>query len=221
MSKFHDEFFRHGSPVHDALMIKCLSKDGIDKIVRATGAGGCQWPENIPRTIYRVLCQTKTQRVIWNECREELVEGKWCERCEYKDDCEKTHIAKINLLGRLCPQISIKKETEVIIRNGTFILGYADAVITVECSYQIYYHVDDTWAPIKLGPYNNLIETILVEAKPEITSIGEVVRQLKTYALLMASRTPYKIIATYSKLGEDALEYLANENIIVVQFDRS
>ena len=29
------------------------------------------------------------------------------------------------------------------------------------------------------------------------------------------------VIATYSKLGEDALEYLANENIIVVQFDRA
>ena len=33
MSRFHDEFFRQGSPAHDALMIKCLSKAGIEKIL--------------------------------------------------------------------------------------------------------------------------------------------------------------------------------------------
>lgn len=219
MSKFHDEFFRQGSPVHDALMIKCLSEDGVWKIILASGVkSAAVWPESVPRTISGGLCEIEGNRVWWDN-----PEHKCSESCEYKDECKNTNIKKVDITGYIVPHVSIKKETEVIVRNGTFILGYADAVITYCFSYEICYSIDDPiWIIKELGPYYLPEQCIIVEAKPELTSLGEVIRQLKTYALLMKLETPPKmIIATYSKLGEDALEYLANENIIVVQFDRA
>lgn len=217
MSKFHDEFFRQGSPVHDALMIKCLSEEGVWKIILASGVRAAVWPESVPRTISGVLCKIEDGRVWWDNPEHKCSEG-----CYHKDECKKTNIKNMDITGHIVPHISIKKETEVIIRNGTFILGYADAVITYCYSYEICYSVDDPiWTIKKLGPYYLPEQYIIVEAKPELTSLGEVIRQLKTYALLMKQETPKMIIATYSKLGEDALEYLANENIVVVQFDRA
>lgn len=239
MSKFHDEFFRQGSPVHDALMIKCLSKDGIRKITSALGD-----VEIIsPKKLIGVVCTTPNI-LVFNEIKKcdlfdeggNCLKGFSCpssKECEYKVirqtrslfefDTTKYKPIKAEEITVLATvdidEPLIKKETEVIIRNGTFIIGYADAVISEEWKVKVKYIVNDGWV-VKKTEFSEY-RKIIVEAKPEITSIGEVIRQLKTYASLIGNKDTHMVIATYSKLGEDALEYLANENIIVVQFDRS
>lgn len=236
MSKFHDEFFRQGSPVHDALMIKCLSKYGIDKILSAIGSIQIEVP---PITVTK--CTTKNQLMFTLAEKDEIFyEDGNCKRgnrctahwdCEYKNPQEHpgqfqpTYYKpitseEITVHATFDVEYSMKKETEVIVRNGTFILGYADGIISEETVVRAKYNINEVGTVREINYYGPSRKTI-IEAKPEITSIGEVIRQLKTYASLIGSKNARMVIATYSKLGEDALEYLSNENIIVVQFDRS
>lgn len=235
MSKFHDEFFRQGSPVHDALMIKCLSKDGIGKILSAVGNF-----EIKPPKITGVVCTTQSNSIFTEMKKCDLFDAngncKKIYKCPLHLDCEYNEpqlhpnqfqparykpikADEITISGIVNVVHLIKKETEVIIKNGHFILGYADAIISEELKAIVKYVIPDGWI-VKEAVFP-AYRTTIVEAKPEITSIGEVIRQLKTYASLIGDKDTHMVIVTYSKLGEDALEYLANENIIVVQFDRA
>lgn len=93
-----------------------------------------------------------------------------------------------------------KYETEVLMKNGTFVMGYADIILN-------------------LG-YHGVRQEILVEVKPNIVSIGDIIRQIKTYASLRYSTLVKMVIATYSTLDDDAIAYLSHERISVVVFDR-
>lgn len=102
-------------------------------------------------------------------------------------------------------------ETEVICKSrgyrSEFILGYADIV------FGIYY---------KECPSNHddPIVQILVEAKPELSDAGSVLRQLKTYEeQLKSTHRFFKIITTYTTPDDDLLEYLEHEGVKVVVFE--
>jgi hypothetical protein len=112
------------------------------------------------------------------------------------------------------PTTDFNYETEVIARNGTFIIGYADAVIKLGLAGSLEF-TDGT-----LSTYEVSLR-ILVEAKPMINSIGEVIRQLKTYKSILGPYDPMvMVIVTYTELDADALAYLKNEGIYVVVFPR-
>lgn len=112
------------------------------------------------------------------------------------------------------PIMTRRYETEVIVKNGTFIIGYADAVITLNLSGPIQF-TDDSSSTYKVTMY------ILIEAKPTVSSIGEVIRQLKTYkSMLYPYELMLPVIVTYTQLDADALAYLKNEGIRVVVFPR-
>ncbi|MFA5458442.1 MAG: hypothetical protein WC261_12510, partial [Synergistaceae bacterium] len=125
-----------------------------------------------------------------------------------------------------------KAETEALVKNGTFIIGYADAIIDLTYNINVSYQLDDNWR-MDGGSFQPRVR-VLVEAKPKITSIGEVIRQLKTYKDIIQrvcttttgwisggyEMLPvFPVIATYSKLQDDALEYLKNEGITVAVFE--
>lgn len=262
MSRFHDEFFRQGSPVHDALMIKCMQKDCIHRIIDTIDLSGQvlrtapevtrYWLNN--RTV--TICTLNSgKQVAWKgEYRNQGVDGprvtedyhgdkgylikcSHYEKCKHASDC--THHGKEwKKENRPYPKVVsfsynienlIEKtsyETEVIARNGNFILGYADAVIRITSEITINAVIDPGWTWSKFESLQ--IETdILIEAKPKITSIGEVIRQLKTYrdslhrvhGELGYPIPMLPVIVTYTKLDSPALSYLKNENISVVVFE--
>lgn len=94
-------------------------------------------------------------------------------------------------------------------------IGYADAVIKLGLSGSLRF-TDESSSEYKV------VLCILVEVKPTINSIGEVIRQLKTYQSILS---PYElmlmVIVTYTQLETDSLAYLKNEKIRVVVFPRS
>ena len=250
MSRFHDEFFRQGSPAHDALMIKCLSKAGIEKILSTV---------DIAKQV--TTCHEKNQEIIicnlddGRRCaRPGVLEnninvgygGKVCcqnyqctqrdkHNCIYQNSNWNPEFKPVQVVvpGVVeITNISQKAETEALVKNGTFIIGYADAIIDLTYNINVSYQLDDIWR-MDGGSFQPRVR-VLVEAKPKITSIGEVIRQLKTYKDIIQrvcttttgwisggyEMLPvFPVIATYSKLQDDALEYLKNEGITVAVFE--
>ena len=120
-------------------------------------------------------------------------------------------------------------ETEHIIRNGTFVMGYVDAVINVLATF------DEMDGDRRMVDQIHSIFSIFVEAKPKITSIGDTIRQLKTYKQTasmdgmhcMIDGRPNSIddvkmcVATYDHPSDDEIEFFSNEKIRIVSFDQS
>jgi hypothetical protein len=127
-------------------------------------------------------------------------------------DPDKSHIISISS--------SLSYETEYIARgyNG-FILGYVDAVIDIK------YDIILESLRGKQSFNYNYSNIIVLEAKPVLDSIGQVIRQMKTYRDAINDSMHTKVgccmrIATYTKLGEDEIEFMRHEGIEVIQFDR-
>lgn len=247
MSRFHDEFFRQGSPAHDALMIKCLSKKGIEKICNQINVLAA-WEESVRRTpISIVVCDIGNdhRKCVRIDALDQLVHGMGnaerprCEAakwdydggmCRHSNECWFIHNkSKIPIEKEIIPtaaiETKIEKETEVIMKNGTFIVGYADAILDVKSKAILSLQIADGWTWADAANREKHVK-ILIEAKPELTSIGDTIRQLKTYkdCMTLRGREDWEIrmvITTYSKLDEDSLEYLANEGISVVVFEES
>lgn len=242
MSRFHDEFFRAGSPEHDALMIKCLSKKGIDKICAEIDTFSeikNQYDEPAKVMICNLVGDKRCVR--FGSVEESIKSGykgklecnlKYSSyyenmQCRHYENCQfsKTGLLPVDMI--VSPHfevqnIEISKETEVIVRNGAFIIGYADAVIELVYKGSVNYQIDGKWT-WKAFDIDKKVK-ILIEAKPKLTSIGEVIRQLKTYKQIIEHCSSYvykiyPIIVTYTKLDEDAIDYLRNEDISVVVFE--
>jgi hypothetical protein len=231
MSKFHEEFFNRGSPEHDKLMIKCLSKDGINKIIEDVGI---HTTDNSPDKktavirckygIHREFAGQYSSRVgptsleycNWERC-EHLVSPGWtCRGSITKEDA----ITTFEYSDR-----NISYETEVIMRGdrSSFILGYADAIISIKETraevITLTAYPDDRYEMCN----DDTVSRILVEVKPTIPSMGDAIRQMKTYESLMSryDGPPIKALVTYDRPDNDAVEYLQNEGIKIVTFERT
>lgn len=246
MSRFHDEFFKNGSPEHDKLMIKCLSQNGIKKIcdeinpyseiARIYGYKEtvmlCSIGDNGGKSAHRTTIEHCISNGYENKmhCRLRFSEYRSREACDYARDgkCQLIEKGTLPIDKEVSKHISISKiemskETEVIIKNGTFIIGYADAIIDLVYKGTIDFEIEPNWTWKNAQKIDRKVR-ILVEAKPKITSIGEVIRQIKTYRDILKTKDReeceiFSVIATYSILDEDALEYLRNEHISVIVFE--
>ena len=253
MSKFHDEFFRRGSPAHDKLMIKCLSKEGIDRIIETVDFSSIINEKFNNRDQTVLICthgegrtahkETSTQRPTtgMTDLREDPLEpykttGKR-RACSLEKSCKNVKTCKWLLSGVDTDTASViqkysavpassEYETEVIVKNGQFILGYADAVISTKYDITSDAYIDPDWT---WKDFSRFSETgrIIIEVKPKVDSIGDVIRQIKTYhdALVHKysrdSTAPAMCLVTYDQLDKGALEYLANEHILVVVFEET
>lgn len=249
MSKFHDEFFRNGSPAHDKLMIKCLSSAGIKKIRDEIDTyseilhiyGGkktvmiCSTGENGEKSARN----TTTERSL-----SKSYDGETCcssRFSSYRESCKYAIEKRCQLIERgILPidkevskkinisEIEVSKETEVIIKNGTFIIGYADALLDLTYKGNVDFEIEPGWTWKNANEIDERVR-ILIEAKPKINSIGEVIRQIKTYRDIIKSNDArsgrdykiFSVITTYSILSEEELEYLKNEDISVVVFEET
>ncbi|MCK9569588.1 hypothetical protein M0R72_11665 [Candidatus Pacearchaeota archaeon] len=243
MSRFHEEFFRQGSPVHDALMIKCVSEEGINEIVNQIGLRGWLLDEIAKRQQEVVVCShgqghsahrgdhaPKTElRTFWTDylCNERATER--C--CSLKDECKNVDTCKWFLEGQKAMSVCIKEipfikgftstfETEVIVNNGNFIVGYADAIVKIKFQVLSDAEIGPEW--IWRGYSESTYDVaLLIEAKPKLNSVGDTLRQLKTYRSLVG----YKIgcvlkpvIVTYSKLDKATVDFIGNEDVLVATF---
>lgn len=114
-----------------------------------------------------------------------------------------------------------KYNTEVLMKNGNFIVGYADLIIRygVKLRFEMATRpniVIENYKPEK----EEIIERhhVLVEGKPNLSSFGAVIRQIKTYKECCKSK-PKLVIATYIKPEKEILEVFKNEGISVVSFE--
>jgi hypothetical protein len=241
MSRFHEEFFKNGSPEHDKLMIKCLSQNGMDKILNAVDTTDAIRRYDKPESA--IICNLSDGRrcvnlgasvdiikknVHYGEMNcEKRYTGYGRTQCRHVNQCMfgiNNNVPTDVILSPII-QVSqtVRKETEVIIRNGTFIIGYADAIIDINYRGSVSYQVEDGWIWKDVYKIDENAK-ILLEAKPKLLSIGEVIRQLKTYKEQIELRSSrviqvLPVIATYTELDQDSIDYLANENIKVVVFE--
>ena len=124
-----------------------------------------------------------------------------------------------------------KYQTEVVCRNGSFIVGYADLLFSVRPENPMknlkvfsdnveispkFYNKNDS-----LLTYGTNEFSILVEVKPQIKDVGSITRQLKTYReLLSQSNIEKTVIVTYSDISDGARMLLKNEGIDCITVER-
>lgn len=124
-----------------------------------------------------------------------------------------------------------KYETEVLCKNGTFIIGYADVVFSVTLPHKN----SNEYNPLPLK------YQCIMEIKPQLTDAGAVLRQLKTYADILkiydqfyyvkSQENPFAdarrgrvipgnlMIVTKTKPDDSVINYLEHEGVRVIVFD--
>jgi len=122
----------------------------------------------------------------------------------------------------LRPTPEMVYETEQIVKNGTFIIGYVDMVIDVtypDCAERTTYNLHKSrWETSEPGDFSF---RVYVEAKPTITDVGAVMRQLKTYRATYRQVNRHEaesgmVIVTTTPLQDDAIQFLDHEGIGVI-----
>lgn len=252
MSRFHKEFFGEKSIEHDELVLKCLTEAGYKKILNIVEDIVCEryYPSlykylETPETIWicecadQVFCQ-RTNRQGWKDNK------KYCQknypgatnspgRCKYLTEPQKNEHDRYPTIkapgqvytGRL---ISSEKqevgvtnyETEVICKNGNFIIGYADILLQITITNQLDLTITQDWIWDKYDSFT-MTWGIIIEAKPVLKGFGAVLRQIKTYLETIGQQEPERylgVIATYSDVSEQTREVLAKEKVFVAQFSK-
>lgn len=224
MAKFQDEFFNKGSPEHDKLMIKTVSKTGMARILEGRAA-----PLDKLKALYaeelrldekeddslRACIEEGKVKNIYHKVAGERCGGR-CAGCySDKSNCQE----KVVVVDVVATETATY-ETEVIMKSRDFIVGYADAVIKVVVTG---HKVVKTSVGNFRVSERSIESATIVEAKPDLNSIGEVLRQLKTYQSLLPTKTDTPaemVLTTYSDLDQDEIDFLAHEKIRVIKFDR-
>ncbi len=126
----------------------------------------------------------------------------------------------LNIKNTLYSDIQkIKFETEVICKSNNFIIGYADAVLTIiETSHD----KEGEWFDLWMKRYrDDLIRyKIIFELKPCLTSWNGVLRQIKTYMDVLPKSSCFAnnrgVILTFSDVDLESRFILARENVDVI-----
>ncbi len=220
MSRFHDEFFRQKGPKHDELMLRCI--ETIDTLA-----------------IHPPL---ETDKICLFECKNSAYESLGlapvggqrygCEVCTRHNNCPipyydkntKAHVFKVT-------QIFIRSEnsfeTEVICKSRDFIIGYADLVIKTTAEGKLSTQLQYGGKECSVFPamVQRRVYYTIIEIKPEISDIGAVIRQLKTYKDSLLKQDGYKnsddvslAIVTESEVKDSIKKYLEHEGIHIIRF---
>jgi hypothetical protein len=205
MSRFHDEFFKQKGTNHDKLLVKCLLEENIKKIVGDVHFEEIQYP-------------TKTHVLIYHpwENKNEPKKAVW-EREVRQDSNALKQILTSGLEVELIHAKSIKTdyETEVICKSGSFIMGYADVVISMIQSDSLYAECNG----FEFHEKHERICKTLVEIKPTIEDAGAVIRQLKTYYDILRNEryTLSMVIVSGESIPDDIEALLNHEKIRVIK----
>lgn len=271
MSRFYDEFYRQKGTRHDDLVIRCATDDAlVSEIIKmdippkmygfkVESCDGSAWfPPGAGISQLRSPKWDSRNRSCRNTgCSDHPSNGGECLWIKDGKDL-------VDIYGELYRPInepSYTYETEVVCRNGNFIVGYADMVFDVSWSLQNAVHITigekdygehplesewikwftscsdecDVYSSIRGHRCNDgklsdvikatahpLVKSILVEVKPDLSDIGSIIRQLKTYKdLLRHSGNNFKdieksIVVTYSSVGPNVIKLLDNEGITCI-----
>ena len=241
MSKWHDQMFAQGSPEHDALMIKTVSPAGIKKIVEATNP----YPTFKKYSATVNTCVLSDPPAYWTRGGHGIGinQGK-NRKCSEYDCAEKERCVFLNNGGEPPVRETVPRivrlalyeptyQTEVIVSSGSFILGYIDAVITLGFTEEQYADrsgINQAYKPALINTAKNDVK-ILIEAKPALTSVGDAIRQLKTYARSYENikysgwndeeyAATKMVLTTYTKASKDIIDFLGHEGITLVTFKK-
>lgn len=207
MSRFHDEFFKQRGTRHDKLMMKAVSKAGIEKIL---GEKPILRKQEVPKTANALMGKNYNGDpvLVWD------IETNLPSHVKYA--LESTGI-EIDVVERVTEKIDY--ETEVICRSGSFIVGYADILIKYRIDDRVYGNMNGYETSQHLVGDR---KQVLVELKPALDDIGAVLRQLKTYESILRGDGKFeKVIVTYDQQNEDLIEYLKHEGVRLIRFEEN
>lgn len=269
MSRFYDEFYKQKGTRHDDLVIKCVTDDDLrSKITEISVApvkyefevescDGIRWfapGANIEQR-YRSAQWNRENRSCTNTgCNHHPSNEGGCPWIDHGKEL-------LKLKGTLYKPVGERKstyETEVVCRNGNFIVGYADIVFGVTWNLQNAICVsvngidkgavqlNSEWAKwfigngkdytlyderlgYRIGTLSEIVnadthpfvKSVLVEVKPDLTDIGSIIRQLKTYKDLLQGQSEFRdiqktVVVTYSSVKPTAVKLLENEGITCI-----
>ena len=204
MSKFHDEFFAQKGTAHDDLLIRCLSDENLRII--STPPKMFDFPDHA----YALL----TNAGDYND-RDKMV-AYW-DLEEYIGKNDVITIRERGIKRDLVidgPYELIDYETEVLCKNGGFIIGYADFVVT----HSFKTTISASYLEHKFKRTFTSTSRTLVEVKPKLNDVGAVLRQLKTYHNIL-SRNDDNLsmcIVSGEKVQPHIMKLLEHEKVKVV-----
>lgn len=207
MSRFHDEFFKQRGTRHDKLMMKAVSKSGIEKLL---GEKPILETKDVPKTAKACILKNYNDEkvVVWELNKD-------------NGPNVKSYLESIGTEIEVKESITEKTEyeTEVICKSGSFIIGYADIFI----KYNISRHAIGSLEGLDVSQYlGSDYKHVLVELKPQLDDIGAVLRQLKTYESILGREGRLeKVIVTYDQQSEDLIEYLKHEGVRLIRFEEN
>jgi hypothetical protein len=202
MSRFHDEFFKSKGTDHDNLLIKCLSEENLRKI--SGDIPLLEFPKKAQVLIYDRWGKKDVAWMIG-------AGSNWAERDRQKI---LEHGQSIDLISTDVTN-DVNYETEIICRNGNFIIGYADLLISISQKAE----VNAEFQEFKFNEYYESAFYTLVEVKPKLNDIGAAIRQLKTYhhILKMKYQNLSMVIVSGENVPENTQNFLEHEKIRVLE----
>jgi hypothetical protein len=204
MSRFHDEFFKQKGTKHDDLLIRCLSDENLKKI-----ASEPRWPVFSSRSSVLEGRNILTGDTVHAWSLEDGYSSEEITRIVQEGVSVDPHFQKTE---------RIDYQTEVICKSGSFIIGYADLLI----SFERIVTADITYKNNNLRSTKTNTTYTLVEVKPELEDVGAVIRQLKTYELTLKRDIQIsKCIVCGNQVPSHIQNFLAHEGIKVVVFEES
>ena len=249
--KFYEEFNKKTTPEHDQLVLQCTSEEGLLTIIREVLKEN--W-KRIGRESYRVTfyrCGEPTwctlqQLVMTNYF--EYYNFSSCRECRFFN--KKTNVGSglffprpreegvfyITIEYEVSSTECTSYETEVICKTSSgFIIGYADLIAYYRVKGQrtaVSCHFEENYPNIPCHVFggNEIIRNIavLVEVKPELESLGTIIRQVKTYYDALECKIKYrrgntvflKAVVTYSDFTASSRRLFANEGITLIRFPK-
>jgi|GEM_PF-7021374 len=226
-------FPKEETPEHDKLVMECLQRNNLKRIFDLIFD-----PQGVDPLVYGYerdqevwICQSRKpwctrdgEKAFFRE------KPATCTNCRYfnrsskenpvPDDVKKDIVTLLGYFPKLAGYP--KYEVEVVVENPKtgYLIGYADILVT----YPIIYELEVIKGSFPSGSYFTIgflehrdLEKVVIEVKPKIGNIFEVLRQIKTYMKFLDVNIG--VIATRTRdLSKEVVELLRREKVFLATF---
>jgi hypothetical protein len=226
--KFNKTPFNQVDSKHDELMLKTISDEGIDIVIKTIGFLDRAVPSgNVG------MCRRDCIKKVNGMCFGRLnTFGVNCsiDKHGYVNYIKgKYEPVETTYIGNLDDEYGFDFETEMLCTPKSSVIGYVDVLIQPYIGRNYKASIKGMLDNIPVP--NMYSEDIIVEVKPEIKDAGAILRQLKTYRELLynmpddwRSYPKYRreyismVVTTNSNVSPAIKDYLLHEGVHVIKF---
>ena len=228
MVKFNKTPFNQVDSKHDELMLKTISDEGIDTIIKTIGFLDRAVPSDDVGPC-KIQCIKNSCGMCFGRLNTFGINCSIDERGRINPASGKYIPVKTTYFGSIDKEYKTEYETEVLCMPNSSISGYVDALIRPYIYRDYIASCEGMSSPIPVPTL--YLEDVIVEVKPEIKDAGAVLRQLKTYKELLYN-APNKwrknhdyhreyismVVTTNSNVSPAIKDYLLHEGVHVIKF---